>query len=129
MLNEFLLTKIEEEDIGQIQFQQVNVLLIDNIWFQQDGATCNTAEATLNVLRPVFEDRIIISRPDVVDIVGLIFVKDKLETIDAIKDNICEAIGEIQLHTIDNVLKNWTDRVGYCMASRGSHLNEIIFHY
>ena len=40
-----------------------------------------------------------------------------------------EAIGEIQLHTIDNVLKNWTDHVGYCMASRGSHLNEIIFHY
>ena len=39
---------------------------------------------------------------------------DKPETIDALKDNIHEAIGEIQLHTIDNVLKNWTDRVGYC---------------
>ena len=37
--------------------------------------------------------------------------------------------GEIQLHTIDDVVKNWTDRVGYCMASRGSHLNEIILHY
>ena len=45
------------------------------------------------------------------------------------KHNIHEAIGEIQLHTIDNVLKNLTDRVGYCMASRGSHLNDIIFHY
>ena len=61
-------------------------------------------------------------------------VKDKCyagkpETIDALKDNIHEAIGEIQLHTMDNVLKNCTDRVGYCMASRGSHLNEIIFHY
>ena len=33
---------------------------------------------------------------------------DKLETTDALKDNIREAIGEIQLHTIDNVLKNWT---------------------
>ena len=49
------------------------------------------------------------------------------ETIDALKDNICEAIGEIQLYTIDYVLKNWTERVGYCMASRASHLNEIIF--
>ena len=46
MLNVFLFTKIEEEDIG-------------NIWFQQDGATCHTAEATLDVMRPVFEDRII----------------------------------------------------------------------
>ena len=35
---------------------------------------------------------------------------EKPEAIDALKDNIREAIGEIQLHTID-VLKNWTDRV------------------
>ena len=54
---------------------------------------------------------------------------DKPETINALKDNIREAIGEIQLHTIDNVLKNWTYRVDYCMARRGSHSNEIISHY
>ena len=53
MLNEFLFTKIQEEDIG-------------NIWFQQDGATCHTAKATLNVLRPVFEYCIINHRADVV---------------------------------------------------------------
>ena len=53
MLNKFLFTIIEEEDIG-------------NIWFQQDGATCQTAEATLDVLCPVFKDRIISSRADVV---------------------------------------------------------------
>ena len=50
---------------------------------------------------------------------------DNPETIDALKDNIREAISEIHLHTIDSVLKNWTDRVGY----RVSHLNKIIFHY
>ena len=38
MLNEFLSTKIEEKDIG-------------NIWFQQDGATCHTVEVTVDVLR------------------------------------------------------------------------------
>ena len=54
---------------------------------------------------------------------------DKPETIDTLKDNIREAICEIQLHTIDNVLKYYTDRVGYYIASRDSHLNEIIFHY
>ena len=64
------------------------------------------------------------------DTVGLLFVacRDKPETIDALKDNIREAIGEIQLHTINNVLKNWIDRAGYYMAIRGSDLNEIIFH-
>ena len=130
MLNEFLFTKIEEEDIG-------------NISIQQKGATCNTAEATLDVLRPVFEDRNISRRADVVwpprscDLTPLDYylwgaVKDKFyadepETIDALKDNIREAIGEIQLHIIHNALK--TDRLEYCTASRGSHLNEIIFHY
>ena len=44
MLNKLLITKTKEKDIG-------------NIWFQQDGATCYTAEATLDVLSPVFEDR------------------------------------------------------------------------
>ena len=132
MLNEFLFTKIEEEDIG-------------NIWFQQDGVTCHTAEATFDVLSPIFKDRIISRRADVVwpprscDLTPLSYylwgaVKDKSyadkpETIDTLKNNIREAISEIQLHAIDNVFKNWTDRVGYCMASRGSHLNEIIFQY
>ena len=53
MLNDCLFTKIEEEDIG-------------NICFQQDGATYYTAEATLDVLSPGFEDRITTCRADVV---------------------------------------------------------------
>ena len=106
----------------------------------------STAEDTLDVLRPVSEDHIISRRADVVwpprscDLTLLHYylcsaVKDKCyaykrKTIDALKENIRKVIGEIQLHTTDNVLKNWTDRVGYCMASRGrgSYLNEIIFH-
>ena len=94
------------------------------------------AEATPDVLRPVF---FIIWPPRSCDLTPLDYylwsaVKDKCypnksETIDGLKENIREAVGEIQLHTIDNVLKNWTDRVGYCMASRGNQLNEIIFHY
>ena len=96
MLNEFLFTKIEEKDIG-------------NIWFQQDGATCHTAEAKLDVLCPVFEERIISCRAYVVwpqwscDLTSLDYyllgaVKekcyaDKPESIDALKDNIRKAIG------------------------------------
>ena len=52
MLNEFLFTEIKEDDIG-------------NIWFQQNGSTCHTAEATLDVLRPILEDPIISRRADV----------------------------------------------------------------
>ena len=100
---------------------------IGNIWLSQDNATCHTAEAILDVLRPVFEDRIISRRADVVwpsrscDLTPLdhylwAAVKDKCyadkpETIGAFKDSIREAIAEIQLQTSGNVLKNWTDRV------------------
>ena len=106
---------------------------------------CYTDEATLDVSHPVFEDCIISCRADVVwpprscNLTPLDYylwgaVKDKCyadkpEILDALKNNIREAIGEIQLHLSDNVLKNCTDRVGYCMASRGSQLNGIIFHY
>ena len=67
ILNEFLFTKIEKEDIG-------------NIWFQQDSAICHLAKATLDVLRPVFEDRIISRRARLAtsqlrfDTVGLLLV-------------------------------------------------------
>ena len=95
---------------------------IDNIWFQQDGATCHTAEATFDVLRPVSEDRMISRGVDDVwpprscILTSLDYylwgaVRDKCyanksDTIDPLKDNIREVTGEIQLHTIDNVLKN-----------------------
>ena len=52
MLNEFLFAKIEEHDM-------------DDIWFQQDGATCHTANVTIDLLRTVFENRIISRKSDV----------------------------------------------------------------
>ena len=103
MLNEFLFTNIEEEHL-----------------VSTDGATCNTAEATFDVLRSVFEDCITSRSADVVwpprscDLTPLDYYlwsavndkcyADKPKTIDALKNNIRGTIGEIQLHTIDNVL-------------------------
>ena len=81
------------------------------MWLQQDGAICRTAEATFDVLRPVFENHITSHTADVIWPPPPFAVKfkcyaDSPETINALKDNIREAIGEIQLHTINNVLKN-----------------------
>ena len=130
ILSEFMFKKLKRRILATFDFKRT---------------ACHTAEVTLEVLRPVFEDHLISRRADIVwpprscNLTSLDYylwcaVKDKCyvdkpETIDSLKDNIREAINDIQLHTIDNMLKNWTDRVGYCMASRGSHLNEIIFHY
>ena len=116
--------------------QKLKRRILATFGFNRKCATCNTAQATLDVLCPVFEDRIVSHISDAVwpprrrDLTSLDYylwdaVKDKCyadkpEAIDALKD-IRKAIGEIQLNTTDNVFKNWTDCVGYCMASRDSH--------
>jgi len=48
----FLFPRMEEEDT-------------DVIWFQQDGATCHTANVTIDLLRGTFENRIISRNGDV----------------------------------------------------------------
>ena len=101
-----------------------------------------THSGSYNVLLPVFEDRIITRRADVVwpprscDLTpsdyylwGAVKDKsDKPETIDALTDNIRETIDEIQLHTIDNVLKNWTDRV-HAQPRRPFEWNYFYYYY
>ena len=82
ILNEFLFTKIEEEDIGKI-------------WFQQDGATCHTAEATLDVLRNISRKADVVWPPRSCDLTplnyylwGVVkagFYADHAEKIDALK--------------------------------------------
>ena len=52
ILNEFLFPKLEEDDM-------------DDIWLQQDGATYHTANVIVDLLRTVFENRIISRNSDV----------------------------------------------------------------
>ena len=52
MLNELSFPKIEEDDM-------------DDIWFQQDGATWHTLNLTIDLLRIVLENRIISRNSDV----------------------------------------------------------------
>ena len=51
------------------------------------------------------------------------------ETIEALKHEIEVAIRGIEPQTIENLLENWFDRMGYCKVSRGSHLNAVMFYY
>ena len=68
---------------------------------------------------------------DVGPIVNFCLDKDKcyanhLETIEALKHEIEVAIHGIEARTIENLLKNCVDWMGYCKASRGSHMNDIV---
>lgn len=131
MINNFLWTKLDGMDT-------------DDMWFQQDGATCHTARATLDLLHQRFGDRVI-SRggnvdwpPRSCDITPLDYFlwgylksrvyANKPESLDDLKVNIADIIQEIQPNLCNRVIENWTSRVRALQRSRGGHLNEIIFH-
>ncbi|GFX82014.1 CLIP domain-containing protein [Trichonephila clavipes] len=105
---------------------QLNNHDVQELWFQQDGATCHTARATIDLLKDTFGDRLI-SRfgPSLV-------YADKPQTLDHLEldhleDNIRGVIADIRPQMLEKVIENWTSRLDYIQASRGSHMPEIIF--
>ncbi|GFU96968.1 transposable element Tc3 transposase [Trichonephila clavipes] len=85
---------------------------VQELWFQQDGATCHTARATIDLLKGTFGDRLI-SRfgpvnwpPRSCDVTPLdyflwgyvksLVYADKPQTLDHLEDNISRVIAEIR---------------------------------
>ncbi|GFU66051.1 putative transposable element [Trichonephila clavipes] len=84
---------------------------VQELWFQQDGATCHTARATIDLLK---------------DRLSLVYA-DKPQTLDHLEDNTRRVIADIRLQMLEKVIENWTSRLDYIRASRGSPMPEIIF--
>ncbi|GFW91729.1 putative DD41D transposase [Trichonephila clavipes] len=116
---------------------------VKELWFQQDGATCHTAHATIDLLKDTLGDRLI-SRfgplnwpPRSCDLTPLDYflwgyVKslvnaNKPQTLDHFEDNIRRVIADIRPQMLEKVIENWTSRLDYIRASRGNHMPEIIF--
>ncbi|GFU31856.1 uncharacterized protein TNCV_1111241 [Trichonephila clavipes] len=116
---------------------------VQELWFQQDGATCHTARATIDLLKDTFGDRLI-SRFRPVNwpprscaltpldyflwgyVKSLVYA-DKPQTLDHLEDHIGRVIADIRPQMLEKVIENWTSRLDYIRASRGSHMPEIIF--
>lgn len=130
MINDFFVPELEDVDV-------------DDLWFQQDGATCHTANDTINLLKETFGERIISRRgpvawpPRSCDLTPLdyflwgyvksLVYADKPETIDALEENIRRVIADIRPQMLQKVVENWASRLEFIRASRGGHLPEIIF--
>ncbi|GFX89548.1 transposable element Tc3 transposase [Trichonephila clavipes] len=116
---------------------------IQELWFQQDGATCHTARATIDLLKDTLGDRLI-SRfgpvnwpPRSCDLTPLdyflwgyvksLVYADKPQTLDHLEDNISRVIVDIRPQMLEKVIENWTSRLDYIRASCGSPMPEIIF--
>ncbi|GFV59858.1 hypothetical protein TNCV_4739861 [Trichonephila clavipes] len=52
---------------------------------------------------------------------------DKPQTLDHLEDNIRRVIADIRPQMLEKVIENWTSRLDYIRASRGSPMPEIIF--
>ncbi|GFX66879.1 uncharacterized protein TNCV_999181 [Trichonephila clavipes] len=52
---------------------------------------------------------------------------DKAQTRDHLEDNIRRVIADIRPQMLEKVIENWTSRLDYIRASRGSPMPEIIF--
>ncbi|XP_073831485.1 uncharacterized protein [Musca autumnalis] len=118
---------------------------VDELWFQQDGATCHTAHVTIDLLKETF-DELIISRngpvnwpPRSCDLTPLdyflwryvksLVYANKPKTLGELEANIRGVIADIRPHMLEKVVENWTSRIGYIGASRGCHMPEIIFKH
>ncbi|GFV69048.1 putative transposable element [Trichonephila clavipes] len=116
---------------------------VKELWFQQDGATCHTARATIYLLKDTLGDRLI-SRfgpvnwpPRSCDLTPLdyflwgyvksLVYADKPQTLDHLEDNIRRVIADIRPQMLEKVIENWTSRLDFIRASRGSPMPEIIF--
>ncbi|GFT48649.1 hypothetical protein TNCV_2326501 [Trichonephila clavipes] len=89
---------------------------VQELWFQQDGATCHTARATIDLLKDTF------------GYVKSLVYADKPQTLDHLEDNIRRVIADIRPQMLENVIENWASRLDYIRASCGSrHMPEIIF--
>ncbi|GFX79462.1 putative transposable element [Trichonephila clavipes] len=116
---------------------------VQELWFQQDGATCHIARAAIYSLKDTFGDRLI-SRfgpvnwpPRSCDLTPLdyflwdyiksLVYADKPQTLDHLEDNIRRVIADIRPQMLEKVIENWTSRLDYIRASRGSPMPEITF--
>ncbi|GFX13242.1 putative transposase [Trichonephila clavipes] len=116
---------------------------VQELWFQQDGATCHTAFATIDLLKDTFGDHLIscfgsVNWPPrscdltpldyfLWDYVKSLVYADKPQTPADLEDNIHRVIADIRPQMLEKVIENWTSRLDYIRASRGSPMPEIIF--
>ncbi|GFX27131.1 putative LOC100569746 [Trichonephila clavipes] len=122
---------------------ELNNYDVQELWFQQDGATCHTARATIYLLKDTFGDRLI-SRfgpvnwpPRSYDLTSLdyflwgyvksLVYADKPQTLDHLEENIRRVIADIRPQMLEKVTENWTSRLDCIRASRSSSMPEIIF--
>lgn len=131
MLTSYFLPAIEDMDT-------------DNMWFQQDGATCHTTRDNMAIIRSRFEQRLISRFSEFnwpsrscdlnpLDFFLWGYAKDRVyadnpQSLDHLKNNIRDVLAELQPAICKKVIENYLKRIEVCEAALGGHLSDILFH-
>ncbi|GFX17113.1 uncharacterized protein TNCV_4266391 [Trichonephila clavipes] len=108
MITNFFIPELSNHDVQELRFQQ-------------DGATCHTARATIDLLKDTFGDRLI-SRfgslnwpPRSCDLTPLDYFlwvyADKPQTLDHLEDNIRRVIADIRPQMLEKSHRKLTSRL------------------
>ncbi|GFV50991.1 uncharacterized protein TNCV_302521 [Trichonephila clavipes] len=105
---------------------QLNNHDVQELWFQQDGATCHTARATIDLSKDTFGDRLIsrfgpVNWPsrscDLTPLdyflwgyVKSLVYEDKPQTLDHLEENIRRVIADIRPQMLEKVIENSMSR-------------------
>lgn len=117
---------------------------LKDVWFQQDGATSHTANASMAVLRRMFRGKIISKFGDVpwpprspdlsvCDFYLWGYLKSRVyshkpRTLDELKNAIAQEIAAIPAEMLVRVMASFEKRLESCIVHDGHHLDDVIFH-
>lgn len=114
---------------------------MNNVWFQQDGATPHTAKIVLEWLAEKFRERFISLRsiiewpphsPDLNPLDFLMgYLKDRVyspppQDTTALKMSIRREIRLITVDSCKNVIRNFRDRMRLLTEKQGGHLEHVL---
>ena len=113
-------------------------------WFQQDGATPHTTNASLAACKELFPGRVISRRGDIqwpprspdlsqLDFFFWGYLKERVysdnpNTLDKLKQNNTQEIAAIPKAMLERVIGCLTNRLLECKRRKGGHLEDVIFH-
>ena len=116
---------------------------LEDMWFQQDGATSHFAKKTIELLKEKFNDRIISRNsgvnwpPRSCDLTPLDYFlwgylksqvyRNNPQSIHDLKDGIIRMIGEIKPELCQHVIGDFNKRIDICGHAKGGHLADIVF--
>ena len=116
---------------------------VENVWFQQDGATDHTSRRSLGLLREMFPGHVVSLRGDIgwpphspdlspCDLFLLGYLKAQVyqhrpQTLEALREAITKEVAAILPEMIRRVMGNYRERLNQLIVNEGRHLSNVMF--